>query len=98
MKITKEDYPKIQETYRKFAYILKVIDSCTSVEQVRNAEDWGINVIEQDHSKYLHDLNPPFSIFSNELTYKVIFSERFSAVYNGIRKAAQKKRGELING
>lgn len=101
MKLSKKDWPKLygpNGVYSKFTYIKKLIDSCKTAYQVGITEKWGITVLTKDNELDAKNLNPPFSLISNEVPYSLKFNKYYWECCKEIRRYADKKVRELSDG
>lgn len=98
MTLTKKDRPKLygpNGLYAKFNYIKEVISSCKTVKQVQITAKWGIHVITMDNILDDRNLNPPFSLFPNELSYMLEYNRYCWDICEEIRRFATEKEKEL---
>lgn len=101
MELSKKDWPKLygpNGIYSKFTYIKKVIDSCKTAHQVGITEKWGITVLTKDNELDDENLNPPFSLLPNEISYMLKFDKYYWECCKEIRRYANKKVRELSDG
>lgn len=101
MKLTEKDRPKLygpNGLYSKFNYIKKVISSCKTMGQVKATMKWGIGVLTNDNRMDNENLNPPFSLFPNEIGYMLDFDKYYYEICREICKFAKNKEKELSNG